>query len=93
MQRSAEKVRDARRRELIGLHARIVASGDDSLVELEGRIVDETRNTFVLSCPDGRERRVGKKGQTFSLAFPEGPAVVPGEELNHAPHQRIKKTR
>lgn len=92
MQRSGE-VRDARRRELIGLHATVIASGDPGLVEVEGRIVDETRNTFVFSCPDGREKRVAKNGQTFSFAFDEGRVVIPGDELNHAPHQRIKKTR
>lgn len=92
MQRSGE-VRDARRRELIGLDVTVVASSDPGLVGAEGRIVDETRNTFVVSRPDGREARVAKNGQTFSFAFPEGRVVIPGDELNHAPHQRIKKTR
>ena len=88
-----KEVRDVAARELIGLDVTVVASGDPGLVGLEGRVVDESRNTFLVERPDGREARVAKRGQTFAFELPEGRATVRGEALNFAPEDRIKKTR
>lgn len=90
--RQAE-VRDVAKRELIGLDVTVVASGDPGLVGLEGRVADESRNTFLVERPDGREARVPKRGQSFAFVFPEGTAVVQGEALGFAPEDRIKKSR
>ncbi len=87
------EVRDAARRELIGLRVTVVASGDPGLVGLVGRVVDESRGTFLVERPDGSEARVPKTGQTLAFEFPEGRAIVEGDSLRFAPEDRIKKIR
>lgn len=80
--------------ELVGLAVEVVASRDPTLRGLTGVVVDETRNTFVIERPGGREARVAKKGQAFAFALPDGSrVVVEGARLAFAPQDRTKKAR
>lgn len=79
-----------RKHELIGLSVVIRRATDPTLVGLRGRVVDETRNTFLVETPKG-EKRVPKKGAEF--AFGSEGVPVEGDDLLFRPEDRIKKAR
>jgi ribonuclease P protein subunit POP4 len=80
-----------RKRELIGLRVRVVRSTDPGVVGLEGRVVDETKNMFVLEV-HGTETRVPKGGNRFRFEAGDG-AELEGDEIRFRPEDRIKKAR
>ena len=79
------------RHELIGLPVRIVESTNRAIVGVEGKVVDETRNT--LSIESDRMLRVFIKEQcVFLFTLPSGERVkVDGVLLVGRPEDRIKK--
>jgi RNase P/RNase MRP subunit p29 len=85
--------RAAARGELIGLHARVVASADQGLVGKEGAIVDETLRTLVFRLADGRTVRLGKRESTFEVDTPAGPVRIDGAAIEFRPEDRTKKVR
>ncbi|MFB6068493.1 MAG: ribonuclease P protein component 1 [Halobacterium sp.] len=80
------------RHELVGLHARVVESTDQSRVGVEGRVVDETMQTLLLeprgdgsqgdAGGDSREpagsgvKQVPKRGTTFEFRLTDEAAAV-----------------
>lgn len=98
----AKDVRNDRRRpdplriargELIGRGVRVERSEDPTLEGLEGRVVDETLNTFVVERADGREVRVAKAPCVFVFETADGPVEIPGVRLRYRPEDRTKKVR
>ena len=85
--------RQAGRDELIGRAVTVAASADAGLVGLAGTVVDETLRTLTLRRPDGREVRVGKRGQVFEVATPKGPVRLDGAAIEFRPEDRTKKVR
>lgn len=80
------------RHELIGLKVKIKKSTDPTLVNLKGRVVDETYNMLVIECEDGKERKVAKKNCIFIFTLPNGTKVeVDGKVIVGRPEDRIKK--
>ncbi len=78
--------------ELIGLEVRVVESKVKSYVGIEGRVIDETRNTLVVRCRDGRDRTILKNVSIFEFKLPDGTRVrVKGSVLIGRPEERIKK--
>lgn len=77
--------------ELIGLEVAIVRASDPSLVGVQGRVVDETRNTVVVETA-GREKRVPKQGSRFRFMV-QGGVEVEGDEILFRPEDRVKKAR
>jgi ribonuclease P protein subunit POP4 len=76
--------------ELIGLRARVVDSTDKSRIGAVGRIIDETKNTFVLEAK-GREKTLPKVEVTLKIFFSsKKSAVVCGKELVGRPEERIR---
>ena len=79
------------RHELIGLACRIKDSTNKALMGLEGRVVDETRQTLTLEA-GGREKSIPKDQCSFSFRIPSGKWVrVDGRILVARPEDRIKK--
>jgi len=77
--------------ELIGLHVQITKSSDKSTEGLEGDIVDETRQTFVVRTKTA-EKTVIKDQCVFLFCLPTGVCVqVDGKILVARPEDRIKK--
>lgn len=74
--------------ELIGEEVEVVKSGCRDLQGIEGVVLDETRNTLVLSTAKGR-KIIPKK----SCVFRVGENLVEGKRLCHRPEDRLKKTR
>ncbi len=75
--------------ELIGLEAVVVEATDPTHRGLEGRVVDETRNTLVLEA-SSRELIIPKKGSVFLFRMEED-VTIPGVRLLYRPEDRVKK--
>jgi ribonuclease P protein subunit POP4 len=79
-----------RKHELIGLSVVVRSATDPSLVGLQGRVVDETRNTLLVETAKG-EKRVPKHGAEF--VFGSEGIPVHGDDLLFRPEDRIKRAR
>jgi len=74
----------------IGLEVEITEARCKGYIGLKGRIVDETKNTFLLE--NDRTRRVPKKDVKFRIITSDGRRIeVSGSMLMHRPEDRIKK--
>jgi ribonuclease P protein subunit POP4 len=78
------RIADVARHELIGLD--VAVNGHS------GRVVDETKHTFLVETPNG-VKRVGKAGNRF--VFRVGPHAVAlvGDDIMFQPEDRTKKVR
>ena len=56
---------------------------------LEGKIIDETKNTFVIQTANGRKRLV-KARYVFEFAVDEKQVRIDGKLLEKRPEERIK---
>ncbi|MFH1056223.1 MAG: ribonuclease P protein subunit [Candidatus Micrarchaeota archaeon] len=74
--------------ELIGENARVEKSSCKGVQGLEGKIVDESRNTFVILTQKGR-KTIPKKECVFF--FPSSGVRGDGELLVSRPEDRTKK--
>ena len=76
--------------EFIGLIVDVKSKADKSL-NLNGIIIDETKNTFKIES-GGQEKIIPKKGSIFTFEIPSGEKVeVNGDILSIRPEDRIKK--
>lgn len=81
------------RHELIGLEARVVSSSDPTLLGVQGRIVDETRNMLVVEQA-GKDKTISKSSSTFMITLPSGEeATVEGKKLIGRPDARVRRKR
>jgi len=79
------------RHELIGLLAEVDSSTNPCLAGLSGRIVDETRNTFLIETIQGL-KRIPKSIVGLIITLPSGQrARVAGSILISQPENRINK--
>jgi ribonuclease P protein subunit POP4 len=83
------------RQELRGLHTRVAAASNGSLVGIEGSVVSESENMLVVE-QGGRTKRVPKAGATFEFVLGDGEgagyATVAGERLVAPPARRTETT-
>jgi ribonuclease P protein subunit POP4 len=79
------------RHELIGLTVKVAGSTNPSLAGLSGKIVDETRNTFLIETERGT-KRIPKAVASLTFTLPDGQkARVSGSILISQPENRINK--
>lgn len=80
------------RHELIGLKVTVSDSSNPCLAHISGRVVDETRNTFLLETKRGI-KRIPKANTSliFDLADGKGKVKVTGSILISQPENRISK--
>jgi len=77
--------------EFIGLKVKVVSSSNPDCIGIKGRIIDETRNTFVL-MQNGIEKRVIKENSVLHFTYPDGTTVeINGKILVGRPEDRIKR--
>lgn len=76
--------------ELLGLHIRIITSTNKNQEGIKGIVVNETRNTIVISTDDG-EKTVMKDQCKFSFKINFNWINVEGKLLVARPEDRIKK--
>lgn len=85
--------RDVARHELIGLEVEVL-SAHAGWNGLKGRIVDETKHTFVVErAPRGSEAVIPKPGNRFVFLVGTERVIVQGDEITFQPEDRIKKIR
>ena len=77
--------------EFIGLNVHVSSKNNDSL-DLNGTIIDETKNTIKVECLDNNEKIIPKNGSIFVFEIPSGEKIeVDGNLLSIRPEDRIKK--
>ena len=80
------------RHELIGLRVKIADSTNKALIGLQGRVVDESRNTLTIEAK-GKEKSLIKDQCVFSFFLPGQRARVrvDGKVIVARPEDRVKK--
>jgi RNase P/RNase MRP subunit p29 len=68
--------------ELIGKRAKVA--------EIDGTIIDETKNMIVLRDQKGNKKRFIKKSHTFMIKLEGKYQEIKGKEINLRPEERIK---
>jgi ribonuclease P protein subunit POP4 len=77
--------------EFIGLNAKVVKSTNPNYVGITGRVIDETRNTFVIRH-ENEDTVVAKNVAVFHFTMPDGSVVeVEGNVIIGRPEDRVKK--
>jgi ribonuclease P protein subunit POP4 len=79
------------RHELIGLKVEIAESANRKNVGIKGRIVDETRNIFVIEKQGGKEIKLAKEHNVFVFHLDRHKVRIDGGILVGRPEDRIKK--
>ena len=79
------------RHELIGLDLLVESSSEPGIVGLQAKVIDETRNTFLLET-ERKVLRIPKKNTSLVFLLPNGQRVrVMGSILISQPENRISK--
>jgi len=79
--------------EMIGKNIKIISSTNKTLVGVEGKVVDETKHSFVLDVMVSNEKQrkqVMKKTIVFQLQINNEIYQVDGKMLEKRPEDRIK---
>jgi len=77
--------------ELIGLNAKVVRSSHPSYMGIEGRVLDETRNT-ILILHKNKKKIIIKNTSVFNFTMPDGTILeIDGKAIIGRPEDRIKK--
>ena len=86
------KIKDLPQEELIGLIMEVEESSNRDMEGLFGRVVDETRNTFVIETEQEEEKQIPKTGNMFIFVLEDGTrARIRGDKLLARPEDRIKR--
>ncbi len=79
------------RHELVGLFVKVASSTHEGFTGIEGKVVDETKNTISIET-NKREKIVPKNVATFHFYLPDGNVVeIEGKIIIARPEDRIKK--
>ena len=76
----------------IGLDAEVTKSSDRNLIGTKGRIVDETKNLFIIQTSDA-EKKIPKKSCSFLLNLDDGKHEINGKKIAFRPAERPKKVK
>lgn len=77
--------------EFIGLDAKIAKNCNPSLAGMKGKVIDETRNTFVV-LHEGKQKIIPKDTSVFHFTMQDGTVVeIYGKLLLGRPEDRVKK--
>lgn len=79
------------RQDLIGLKAKVVRSPNMDCMNVDGRVIDETRNTVKI-LHGNKAKTIVKHTAVFHFTAENGPILeVDGKALIGRPEDRIKK--
>jgi len=76
--------------EFIGSDLEVIEATEKNYQELQGKIIDETKNMFVIS-DEGKNKMVPKEGNRFKLTINGRNNILDGNKLKYRPEDRIKK--
>ena len=77
------------RHEFIGVKIEITDSKNKSLIGLEGKIVNETKNMFIIETKS-TTKKIIKNQIKMKLKFKNKTVEIDGKKLVGAPENRIK---
>ena len=76
--------------ELIGMKVKVVKHKDKKQKGINGKVIDETKNTLVINSSNGI-RRIIKANAVFRFYVGKKSFLVDGNEINFRPEERIEK--
>ncbi len=85
--------------ELIGLNVEVIRSTNQSMVNIKGRVIDETRNLIVIETGDMFEKKIPKNGNVFAFDVYDHSTstnkrvMISGNVLLSQPENRIKNIK
>lgn len=83
---------DVVRYEFIGTEAKISKSCHGGNIGIFGKVIDETRNTFII-LQHGKRKTIPKDSSVFQFGFLDETVVeIRGKILLGRPEDRLKKT-
>lgn len=77
--------------EMIGLEVKVIKSTDKGREGEKGVVVDETRNTFVLTGKKGEKITVPKKECEFEFDLKDEKVIVKGNDILKKSEDRVKE--
>ena len=83
-------IKNIKKHELIGLHARIADSKNKSNVNLNGKIINETKHTITIKTQKGG-KTIFKSNAKIELKISGRKILVDGSLLVGRPEDRVKK--
>ena len=84
--------KDVLKEEFIGETMEVVEADNETLVGLQGEIVDETKNTFKIQTKDGL-KNVLKDQIKFTITKNNKKIKIDGKKIHFRSEERIKKIR
>lgn len=84
------KPSNIKRYEIIGNHAEVVDSSNKSDIGINGKIIDETKNTFIIETSKG-EKILFKKNLKVKMKINNKNALVDCKIFLGRPEERLKK--
>ena len=83
---------DIIRGEFIGTESRVTGSQHPDYVGINGRVINETKNTFTIFHA-GKAKNIIKESAVFHFRFSDGTIVeIDGKLLVGRPEDRLKKS-
>ena len=79
-----EKNIDVLRGEFIGKEIIVVNKS------IKGKVIDETKNSFLIETKDDLKKRILKQNNNFEFRFSSGNYFVEGNQILMKPEDRIK---
>ena len=81
--------KELEKHELIGLICKIIDARNKDLIGLQGKIIDETRNTLKIQHKD-KIKTILKNQITLEFTIKNKAIQIKGEKLLKRPEERIK---
>ena len=78
--------------ELMGRNVTIKECTDPNWINKSGKIIDETKNTFLIEI-ENQQKRIAKNTAIFEFEYDRKKTIVEGSRLIYRPEDRIKKAR
>ena len=78
--------------ELMGRNVTIKECTDPNWINKSGKIIDETKNTFLIEI-ENQHKRIAKNTAIFEFEYDMKKTIVEGSRLIYRPEDRIKKAR
>lgn len=76
--------------ELIGKTIKIIDSKNKANIGLQGKIIDETKNTLQIKTREGKKKVLIKRNIAFTIKMGNKELKIKGREIQLAPEERIK---
>jgi len=77
--------------EYIGLNVKVTKSPSKTRIGISGKVIDETKNTFMIENSEGRVLKIPKQSTVFMFKKGNEKFEVDGNKIVYRPEDRTKK--